>query len=371
MKEWLGVGGATLFLYPLSFLLRRGVGLDAAELAVGFLTFHAAFVINDPHFCVTYLLFYRDARARARGDGVSTAQRVRWWLAGVIGPAALVLWAGGALLAGSAQALGWMVQLMFLLVGWHYVKQGFGVLTVLSARRGIAFAPRERAALLAHAYLGWAFAWANPAMPAGEFEEKGVVYWAPPHPRALELLAGGLLLASALALASLLVLRRARGGALPWAPLSAFLVTIWAWTIFSAMDPLVRYLIPALHSVQYLWFVALLRGNQARAEEGAPTFGRPARVRLGLLAAGALALGFLLLRFLPGLLDAMLVPRPRRGQLAGPLGETPFFAAFYVVVNLHHYFMDAVIWRRDNPETRWLRDSRAALVTASGRTEPG
>jgi hypothetical protein len=74
-----------------------------------------------------------------------------------------------------------------------------------------------------------------------------------------------------------------------------------------------------------------------------------------LLAAGGLALGFLLLRFVPGLLDAVFVPRPRRGELPGPLGETPFFAAFYVVVNVHHYLMDAVIWRRDNPETHWLR----------------
>jgi len=24
-------------------------------------------------------------------------------------------------------------------------------------------------------------------------------------------------------------------------------------------------------------------------------------------------------------------------------------------VNIHHYFMDHVIWRRDNPDTRFLR----------------
>jgi len=27
-----------------------------------------------------------------------------------------------------------------------------------------------------------------------------------------------------------------------------------------------------------------------------------------------------------------------------------------VVVNIHHYFMDHVIWRRDNPDTRYLRE---------------
>ena len=36
------------------------------------------------------------------------------------------------------------------------------------------------------------------------------------------------------------------------------------------------------------------------------------------------------------------------------LGPTPYFAAIYAFVNIHHYFMDTVIWRRDNPATRHL-----------------
>ena len=63
--EFLMVGGATPFLFPIAWLLRRTLGLDTAELAVGFLCFHAAHVVNDPHFSVTYLLFYKDVRRRA------------------------------------------------------------------------------------------------------------------------------------------------------------------------------------------------------------------------------------------------------------------------------------------------------------------
>ena len=37
------------------------------------------------------------------------------------------------------------------------------------------------------------------------------------------------------------------------------------------------------------------------------------------------------------------------------LGETPYFAAIFVIVSIHHYFMDNVIWRRENPDTRYLR----------------
>ena len=354
--EFLVVGGATLFLFPLAWLLRHVFGLDDAELAVGFLTFYGAYVINDPHFAVSYLLFYRGLRKRAAQS--SLAQRARYVIAGFITPIGLVSWGVVALVRHSAEGIGWMVQLMFLLVGWHYVKQGFGVLTVLSSRHGVTITARERLAVLAHCYVGWAFAWANPSVPAGEFEEKGVVYHALAHPRWLELLTGSLLALSTIAMAVVLLTEgRRRGRFVPVAPLLGLLVTVWAWTIFSSVDPLLRYAIPALHSLQYLYFVWLMRRNEARASEGPPTFGRPARVRLAFLAIGALALGFALFHGIPGWLDAMLVPRTRAsgGHEPGPLGETPFFAVFFVIVSVHHYLMDYAIWRRENPDTRFLR----------------
>src|SRR5215831_3223442 len=148
--EFLVVGGATLVLLPLLWVLRAGLGLDRADLAAGFTTFYGAYVVNDPHFAVTYLLFYKDARQRAFGSAFEPAQRIRYWIAGLVVPAALAVWGVLALALRSAQALGWMVQLMFLLVGWHYAKQGFGVLTTLWARRGVRMTPRERAVVLGH-----------------------------------------------------------------------------------------------------------------------------------------------------------------------------------------------------------------------------
>lgn len=343
-----------MLLFPLAALLRAQLGLDDAELTVGFVMFHAAHVINDPHFSVTYLLFYRDFRARAFGGESTRAQRARYLGAGVLVPLALAAWASAALYAHSAQALGWMIQLMFLLVGWHYAKQGFGVLTVLSARRGVRFLPRERGVILAHCFAAWAFAWANPARAAGEFEEKGVVYWGPAHPRWLELSTGAVFAGSSIALLYVLAAKARREGKLPFVPLAGFLITIWLWTIYTGLDPLVRYAIPALHSIQYLYFVGLMKRNQARAFEGPPGFGPPPATRLTALALSAVALGWLLLRGAPAALDAGVSARWARDLAAKNLGDTPFFAAFFVFVNIHHYFMDAVIWRRDNPETAYL-----------------
>jgi len=110
------------------------------------------------------------------------------------------------------------------------------------------------------------------------------------------------------------------------------------------------YVIPALHSVQYLYFVWRLRRNEARASEGPPTFGRPAAVQVGILAASAVALGILAMRGIPALFDGAF--GGKEGD--GGLGPTPYFAAVYTIVNIHHYFMDSVIWRRENAEMHYL-----------------
>jgi hypothetical protein len=343
----------TPLLFPLSWWLRKKFGLGAPEYAVGFLFFYGAHVINDPHFAVTYVLFYRDAKARAFGGAFDLRQRARYLFAGIVAPLILATWAIASLATRSAVALGFLIQLMFLLVGWHYVKQGFGVLTVLAARRGVRFEGRERFVILAHCFAGWAYAWASPADPGTELEEKGVVYTSVAHGLWLEHATHLVFLSTVIPLVWVLVQKRRREGCLPiLTPLTALLCTVWSWTIYSSIDPLVRYVIPALHSVQYLYFVALLKGNEAREREGPPWFEPSAGGRVGLLAASALALGWVLFHGAPALLDGALVPR--RAAATSALGPTPYFAAIFAFVNIHHYFMDYVIWRRDNPETRYL-----------------
>jgi hypothetical protein len=115
------------------------------------------------------------------------------------------------------------------------------------------------------------------------------------------------------------------------------------------------YVIPALHSLQYIYFVWLLRRNEAREAEAPPHFGRPTKERLLLLALAAVALGLVQFHLVPSVFDwaRLLVPGRSTRSLAD-LGATPWFAGLFAVVNIHHYLMDTVIWRRENPETRYL-----------------
>ncbi len=246
---------------------------------------------------------------------------------------------------------------MFLLVGWHYIKQGFGVMAVLAARRGVTFRPRERLAVLAHGYAAWAHAWASHAHPGLEVEEKGLVY------TTLSLLPPGIdrftrpaLAATGILLAGVLLRKWRREGRLPLvAPLTALLCSIWAWSIYSGIDPLVKYMVPALHSAQYLYFVGLLSGNEAKERAGCPGSRRAAGAPRAPRGVGA---------------GARVGPVPRgavdpgrgAGVAAGSVVSAGAHAVFRLessstVVNIHHYFIDNVVWRRDNPLTRYLRSA--------------
>ena len=90
------------------------------------------------------------------------------------------------------------------------------------------------------------------------------------------------------------------------------LMSIWSWSVYSSIDPLVMYLTPALHSVQYLYFVWLMKRNEAREEEAPPRFGRPVGTRLAVLAVSATGLAWLLFHGAPGILDDALTRGLRR-----------------------------------------------------------
>ena len=65
-------------LFAVSWLLRKSARARRGGARGRLLIFYGAHVINDPHFAVTYLLFYRDARARALGGAFGPAQRARY-----------------------------------------------------------------------------------------------------------------------------------------------------------------------------------------------------------------------------------------------------------------------------------------------------
>jgi hypothetical protein len=373
LGEFLVTGGATLVLIPLAYLYRKQAGLDESVYIVSFFAFYAAYVVNDPHFAASYMLFYKNVRSRLDGTEFQGAQRIRFLISGFVVPAALVGWIAWAMLAQSAAVLGGMVQLMFFLVGWHYVKQGFGVLTVLSGRYGVRFTDLERKIALTHCFSAWAYAWTSPREIGNRYEEWGVVYTALAHPAGLELVTRVVFIASTVALAWAILERlRKRQPMPPLAASCGFFMALWLWTVYSNFDPLIAYVIPGLHSLQYWYFVYLLKRNEARADARSEEMDRswlsrlstsfgPVWGRLGLFFLTACILAYLGFNGIPTLIDDSFVATVAKNgdnpdvSTVG-LGATPYLAAFSTFINIHHYFMDHVIWRRENPDTRFLKD---------------
>jgi hypothetical protein len=71
------------------------------------------------------------------------------------------------------------------------------------------------------------------------------------------------------------------------------------------------------------------------------------------LVVASLALGWFFFHIGPTIFDTLIGSRLATKEY-DPIGPTPCFAALFAFVNIHHYCMDAVIWRRENPETRYL-----------------
>jgi hypothetical protein len=68
--------------------------------------------------------------------------------------------------------------------------------------------------------------------------------------------------------------------------------------------------------------------------------------RMAFFVAVGGILGFLGFWGIPMLLDAY-VPYD-----TATFGGTLFVFMFWVFINVHHYFLDNVMWRRENPDTR-------------------
>ena len=154
--DFLTLGGGSVIVCGLIALLLPK-GIPTPQLAVLITVLMAA--INQPHFAHSYQMFYRNFGAKAFGASYPRALRLRYILAGIVVPAALIAFLAGAALSGSLRVLAYGANLMFFLVGWHYVKQGYGILIVDSVQKRMMFSDRAKTILRLNGYACWMVAW--------------------------------------------------------------------------------------------------------------------------------------------------------------------------------------------------------------------
>jgi hypothetical protein len=345
--DFFTLGGGSLIVCGLiALLLPKGIPtLQQALLVTILMT-----VINQPHFAHSYQMFYRNYREKAFGASYAPGLRVRYIIAGLVVPVALIAFLAGTALSGNVRVLTYAANFMFFLVGWHYVKQGYGILIVDSVQKRLMFSDRAKAVFRANGYACWIVAWVavNHALsePNGYI---GLTYFSLPLPNFVYYAAIAAAGATTLAVAYELVQRgREAKGALPWNGVIAYLTTLYLWVIFVRINPLVLAVIPTFHSLQYLavvWRYQLNAGAAAPAQSASGRFW-PSGVlpNLAMFIGVGVVLGFLGFMGLPRLLDGVV---PYDKHLFGP---ALFLFSFYIFINVHHYFLDNVMWRRGNPD---------------------
>ena len=360
--DFLTLGGASLIACAaIAFFLPKGIpGTQQAVLITLLMT-----IINQPHFAHSYQMFYRNYREKAFGANYPAALRWRYISAGLVVPTVLIAFLAGAALAGSARVLAYGANAMFFLVGWHYVKQGYGILIVDSVQKRLMFSDRAKLIFRANGYASWMVAWlaVNHAF-SGRSYYIGLTYFSLPIPAWIYQLSIAIAVLTTAATFLVLLQRwREARGQLPWNGLVAYLTTLYLWVIFVRINPLVLAVVPTFHSLQYLAVVWRYQLNAADRGGAAPA---PAIVSRILPAQWSSFVFFIGAGVLLGYLGFMGIPRsmdtvvPYDRHLFGP---SLFVFSFYIFINIHHYFLDNVMWRRGNPDVQQYIFAKPAKPT--------
>lgn len=352
LVDFLCLGGSSLILFPLILLLPA----DEYRAQVAIAMLFVAHFINHPHFAHSYQIFYRGYRTKAFTPALGRNMQVRYLIAGLLAPLLLAAFFAFCLTRGDAQLLGYGANAMAFFVGWHYVKQGYGMLMVDAALKRQFLDAREKKVFLVNSYAVWIFAWLSFNRIVSEQSLWELQYYTFAVPFALVAIGGIAAAATSAAVLYTLFARYRRTGTLPTNGVTAYLVSLYLWLLFVRINPLWALVVPALHSLQYLLVVWRFQTNYETAQLATAEYkaGSLARQILGsnpighlaLFSASGLVLGFIGFWGLPILLNHN-VPHDQ-----AVFGGSLFLFVGWIAINVHHYFLDNVMWRRENPDTK-------------------
>lgn len=263
-----------------------------------------------------------------------------------------------AALAQDAELLGFGANIMGFFVGWHYAKQGYGMAIVDSVLKKRYFTDQDKKLLLLNAYACWILSWLgmNWLYSSSARNFQGFSYATLDIPVWMPAAASVAAAVTTSLVIYMLIRRRTAGQKLPVNGLIAYGASLYVW-LFPIFDPLFALVIPVMHSLQYLVVVWRYQLN-LDADHRADAAGRVKPKMLGgsvqpttamrfarFLVIGV-ALGYLGFWGLPKLLEAAM-PYDR-DVFKGAL----YLFTFWIFINVHHYFLDNVMWRKENPDVR-------------------
>ena len=301
-----------------------------------------AFIVNHPHFASSYMLLYSDFR-----KNITKSFKYLW--AAVLAPALLLGYLAYCIIYQRADLLGHSINAMFFLVGWHYIKQIFGVVIVTSALRKFYYSNTERYIILLNLFSIWAISFFNSQTYIGSFDFYGIKYNSIGFDKVWLNLSYSVFISSFIYMVGMHVKKYIDTGLLPVSSAMVAMGALYVWYIPTFNHPHFGYLIPFFHSLQYLVFVWAFKKNQVNDQIKSQSGAEKRKqwvVKFAGYAAVSLILGALFFEFIPkGLDKSFAINNPG-------LGTSPILVAFLLFINIHHYFIDNVIWKSTNTEVK-------------------
>jgi hypothetical protein len=285
-------------------------------------------VVTAAHFGLSYHLAYRTGAPALRARPFAL----------VVGPAVLVIILGGvAIVSFSAgnhateRVASALVTSVYLMTTWHYVKQVYGVGRVGAAYAGVPLDQWDARVLRYGLYPLWFLGAAQVLVRGTSYGLAGYHVGFSVLPESTFTALRVLAICSIVPVVAVFLRVARRTRRLPPAVLIAPYVAAFLWLGVPTNPALTLLLLAPFHALQYLAI-----GHRAELAVAPP--GRHGIAWWLNIFAGAACGGLLASRWLPEWLDAHVGPDGRGGTLL-------FGAAFFVFLNLHHYLIDATIWR--------------------------
>ena len=363
--DFLMLGGLSIILWiPVYFLQDTFSQAKLLALAIPALAFSLGYWVNFPHFMASYKLAY------TQGNGFVISN----WFQLIFVPAALIItifisfnfWSASISSSGfvsfinsmfevvglktrvglypnlGSEILGALSILLFFTVGWHYSKQAFGCMMVYAKLDNYRMGNIERNVMRYALLSTWWVTWLYSNCSEGTYPFYGLEIHRLNLPYVWFQASYIIVSLMFFIVVTTFIRIYIRDKQLPSINFLVPMIALLIWHIPLFENPQFFYILAFFHSLQYFPFVAKVEQTRYKINN------RPKpNIRLLAFFVIMMLLGFLSFDYVPRSLDQM------RSSLS--LYHASFFMiAFLVFINIHHYFIDNVLWRFKNKEVRQL-----------------
>jgi hypothetical protein len=344
-------GGLSLIVFVPLLLSGR---TDLVIIGAGAQALLAA-TINMPHFMASYRIVYRSREMILKH---------KW--ASIFVPAILVAYSALALYtANDSPALAIvLVAVSSAYLAWHYTGQVWGMFASYSYLSGVRIEKTERTLIRTglRILLAWHVMW--------------FLYTQLRDPSRVQALYELITMGTAIAFilgAIGIVKIRLRTGKFPPAQALVAWAAIFVWYAVMARDPRALFWIQIAHALQYLAFPIRVELNRASHGPGhghehdhdVPSSKRTLVVHMAIYGAALLGVSLLISWYVPA--SAMSVV----GNIFGEDSSRAAPILVLMIINIHHYFTDGVIWKISNPEVRQELFAHVAAAKDAPKAKDG